>query len=257
MTSFAHTQFGRWAARALFFVSVFALLATSPRRWQASAKIDGPTRATSDKGLDVAIDASSEPTLVTEVHGQGTSTASCVARWKLGSTLHCLLPPDAALKSVEIRGVCDGCSDECVPPRAAFVNVATRETEIWSDTVTSKLSAKLPSHDPLHPLLTDTTFKVRVSGAPFIDVKLEVTRTSDGAPLFRREQVCAPEPAAAEKTTALCVFYVPDAAATQGTSAEVVAEATGWGAPCANDVHPPCGPPKTLRIDSLYLEDHP
>jgi hypothetical protein len=257
MTSLdARAQLGRWSGRALFFVSVLALLATSPKRWEVTATIDGPKRAPSHRGLELAIDATSEPDIVIAGADGGGLKAPCLARWILGTRLSCFVPPDAVLTAVKISGVCPGfvCTGDCPPP--ASVKVTTTETEAWSDVLTSTLTATLPPHDLQHPETYFAESRVVVEGARFIKVKLEVTATGSSAPFFSKEQACELEPAGAGGLAA-CTFSVPCAKVAPGTNVDVVAEAKGWGTSCVNDVHVPCASPKTLRIDSMGFESHP
>lgn len=223
----------------LLALSVVALLATSaPKGWKLSATITTPTTPAAPRGLEVAIDASSQPRLFTTGVPKGgwATDTPCFATWTAGSTLTCLLPPGATLTDVSITGGCGGCSGSCPPPPGVFARATTKEVDVWRDDVTSKTRAKLPSHASG---VSGTTYSVIVTGARFTEVTLEVRPAGTGTSAYREQQSCE-----------RCTFYVDDSFVVAGPDFDVIVAATGFDECGAASASGGCVPPRTLAIVS-------
>ena len=228
----------RRLANLVFFASVLALLATSPRRWTMVATVTGPRTPAPPKGLAIEIDSSERPTVT--LHTASVSRHDelpCLGSWSMGSKLSCLLPPGATLDTVEIRGMCTGggCSGgPCAPPPGAFARVTSSETDVWDDVAKTTMTVPLP----IHPAgFIASRFDVKTSGSDIAKVTFTASAHVGGARIMSEDQIGQD-----------LWFMVYDSAVPKG-DVDVTVEATGWG-DCKGA---PCAAPKTFRIDSVTI----
>lgn len=226
--------------------SAVALVATSPARWTVAGTITGPMTPSPGRALLVSIEASQEPRI--QATGfpstyNGTGFVPCLERLT-GGKMSCLLPPSAPLTSVDLRGTCSGCG-ACVPPAGAFVKAESKDVDVWVDGDTSVTKATLPSHGSG---FIATRFKVVVSGASFVTVKLVARPRGGGTPILDEEQTCERDDGAGT-TNAACIFLIYDSSLGSVHDVDVTADATGYGTCAAKG----CAPPKTLHVDSLAV----
>jgi len=241
-----------WASRAALILAALAVLATSkPEGWSVEATIVGPRKARAGSALRLEIESSKDvEILTTGTPGsyQDKRVTPCLVPW-IGVTKRiCVLPPAATIDKIVITGDCGGSRSGCPPPKGSFVNVTSSEVPYWTDTVTSTMSATLPSHGPK---FIASFFVVEVDGAPAATVKLVVSDAASGAHIYTEEQACSIH--AGSGTLATCRLIVYDDLVKPSRAVKVVAEATGWGE-CATGATSPCAPPKTLGIRSLRID---
>ncbi len=238
----------RWVTGLVLAASSLALFATSPARWSVAGTITGPTTPAPGRALLVAIDASQEPRISATgfpASSSGVSDAPCLDRL-VGGKMTCLLPPDAPLTGLELRGTCGGCKT-CAPPPGAFVRADVKETDVWIDGDTGATKETLPSHAKSS---IASRVDVVVSGASFAVVRLVVRPRGGGLPIFNEERSCGLDPASA-KATASCTFLIFDSALGAVHDVDLSAEATGYGA-CAAPGKA-CAPPRTIHVDSVRV----